>query len=674
MGFRNSLTGISSTPKTEPFTVPAVSIVEWWVTPCLLRDYTSTNNSTYGTYSSNDGSIGVYVVDHNAAGAVNVYKTGNNTIFSPDDHSCGSIVIDQNTITHIIQGRTIITNSLGLNTYNMYYITWNKGSAPSLTTNSANYLTAIPFGTSGDTSNYPNAYNSNGQFFLIGRVNVNQGVPQWKYVLNSWPFGNNSFTSSATFFQSANYSWPYISISRSMYNKSKFVLVQTYHASSSNLHEIRYAEINRAGSTPSNPWDVLNNGSVIGNLTTGVGLPFNENSFELVYSVQANNPLPSLSSAVIAHIHTDTATGSNSITTNQESGTFTLTTTKASGGGSPFNVGDYVKVYQTSNPYNFIVGTVATFSGNNMTVTVTNSGSYNSSTGVVTGATDWTIIDTTATFTFSSSISSFTQLAIGNFIKVSQFIGADYPWNGIYLITAVTSNSINVAYTTGGGTGGSGVITDAPTANPVNTLGVVGTQSVRTFAVSDNTIVFALFDVNTNNAFYKYATKWQTNGTLGSTWNIYDINNMLNAPLDPVSGKRSAGIPYHGGNNNPPNAIRYYYAGISISHQDPFTITVAYNNATDISNQSNAVYYIQQMKSTDYGQNWNVFLTYTSNSNDTAGVGGLIIRPTDEQLTEESLPFDGLLHTISCIGYVDRLDYINFNTQIQSLISSGPYG
>lgn len=274
--------GSNSPPIVTPSPSPPVAktaswqvddaIWEWWIKPTYLRDYSSTKDITYATFASHTGGTGLLVIDNNT-GVVNRYILGTSALqFSPDDHNTGAIVVGGGRVAVILEGRDVLPPG---DSSKMYYIEFAEGSDP----------TGLPFQPiefgGNTTSNYPNAFNSNGLLFDISRVQTGVG-DQWGYVLNTWPL--TTFQPRKVFYHSDKYTWPYFAFARGTSDNSVFPFALAFHPVNSTLHNVYYGEVKRNGTT--DPWDVVSNGKVIGNLTTGVGLPFNENSFEVVYEAK----------------------------------------------------------------------------------------------------------------------------------------------------------------------------------------------------------------------------------------------------------------------------------------------------------------------------------------------------------------------------------------------------
>ena len=238
----------------------------WWVKPNLLRN----GDKTYATFTQTDGSDGLAIFDH-STGAQKRYLLGTDR-FTPDDHGAGSVVVGNGRVAVFLEGRDI----LGQSKLPMYYVEFGENEDPTgIPLKSFPFATDLPAGG----SNYPNTYNADGQFFLLSRMTYNLG-DQWGYVLNTWPL--TAFSPPKVFYASQAYTWPYFATNRSARDSRVFPFALGFHPFSSTHHDIYYGEIHRA-----NGWDVVSRGVVGGNLSTGIGLPLNETSFELVYHAPA---------------------------------------------------------------------------------------------------------------------------------------------------------------------------------------------------------------------------------------------------------------------------------------------------------------------------------------------------------------------------------------------------
>lgn len=240
----------------------------WWTKPLVLRDYSATKNRTYVVHTERSGAVSLSIIDHNTNTTKRHIIATN---FSPDDHNAGSVVVGNGRVAIFMQGRTII----GASKHDMYYVEFGENEDPT-----GLKLKSFPFGkeTSAGGSNYPNTYNAQGQFFLLSRMDNALGE-QWGIVLNSWPLG--TFSERKTFYGSTKYTWSYFATNRGT-DKNVFPFALGFHPFSGNHYNIYYGEIHRNG-VLGQPWDVISKDMVIGNLTTGSGLPFNETSFETVY-------------------------------------------------------------------------------------------------------------------------------------------------------------------------------------------------------------------------------------------------------------------------------------------------------------------------------------------------------------------------------------------------------
>jgi hypothetical protein len=270
-----------SKPKTKPPIVPPVEYVpepfeipnamwSWWTKPIVLRDYSLQKNKTYLVFTQSAGAVGLGIVDHNTK-TVNRYILS--TVFTPDDHNAGCVVTGNGKVAVFLQGRNVV----GLPGDKMFYVEFDDGQDPT-----GLPLQSFDFATPPQRSNYPNAYNADGELFVLSRNQQAVGS-QWHYVLNTWPL--TTFTAPKTFFGSSQYKWPYFAIRRNTNDKNIFNFALGWHPFDGNHHDIYYGQLLRHGTTA--PWDVVSKGAVVGNLTTGAGLPFNESHFEKVFECPA---------------------------------------------------------------------------------------------------------------------------------------------------------------------------------------------------------------------------------------------------------------------------------------------------------------------------------------------------------------------------------------------------
>ncbi len=238
----------------------------WWTKPILLRDYSATKNKTYLVFTESVGTAGLAVIDHLAEKVDRYTLSG---AFSPDDHNAGCVVTGNGKVAVFLQGRNVI----GEPGEKMFYVEFNEGESPE-----GIPMKSFDFATPPQRSNYPNVFNSAGEIFVLSRNQQALGN-QWHYVLGTWPL--TTFSAPKAFFASKVWTWPYFAVRRSTVNKDVFNFALGWHPFDGKHHDIYYGEIHRNGLTA--PWDVVSKGTVVGNMTTGAGLPFDENSFEKVY-------------------------------------------------------------------------------------------------------------------------------------------------------------------------------------------------------------------------------------------------------------------------------------------------------------------------------------------------------------------------------------------------------
>ena len=244
----------------------------WWTKPVTLRDVTSINNWTYSCFTHSNGAVGL-AITNNLTRNTTAYTVTANGVFDPDDHNAGSIAAGNGKVAIFIQGRV---SKSPYNTNNMFYIEFNEGTSPAgKTLNNINFS----YESTAVSSFYPNSFNSNGNFFLFGRQTQQNNANQWIYVRNTWPL--TSFQSPQPFFKST-YTWPYFAIRRSLLDKDVFNFALGWHPyDSTSNNSIYFGKILANGNSAA--WDVYSNNAIIGNMTTGTGLPFNESSLEMVY-------------------------------------------------------------------------------------------------------------------------------------------------------------------------------------------------------------------------------------------------------------------------------------------------------------------------------------------------------------------------------------------------------
>jgi len=254
----------------------------WWIKPLVLRDKNASNHWTYACFTQSNGAVGVSITNHDT-GTSNQYTITPENAFAADDHNASAVVAGNNKVAIFIQGR--VANSAVLNPNNMFYIEFNEGESPA-----GKNLTNVTFSTAptATTSGYPNAFNANGKFLLIGRQQQPNTANQWLAVTGDWPLANLS--SPKGMFASSN-TWMYFALRRSYLDKDVINFAHGWHPYNSNSDKtIRYGSILRNGNSA--PWDVYSNGSIIGNITNETNLPFDEFDFETVYTkTGANNSI-----------------------------------------------------------------------------------------------------------------------------------------------------------------------------------------------------------------------------------------------------------------------------------------------------------------------------------------------------------------------------------------------
>ena len=206
----------------------------WWTKPIILRDASSTKNKTYVVFTETNGAVGLAIIDH-------VNNTTTRHIiadsFTPDDHNAGCVVTGNGRVAVFMQGRTI-TNRPG---EKMFYVEFNEGENPS-----GQPLREFDFATAPQRSNYPNAFNADGELFVLSRQQQALGN-QWLYVLNKWKL--QEFSAPKTFFASNKYTWSYFAIRRNWLNKNRFDFALGWHPFLGSHHDIYWGSIMRHGAT-----------------------------------------------------------------------------------------------------------------------------------------------------------------------------------------------------------------------------------------------------------------------------------------------------------------------------------------------------------------------------------------------------------------------------------------
>lgn len=252
----------------------------WWTKPLILREIRGGNNRTYTAFTQSNGAVGIGVTN-NLTGNTQQYTLTLANNFSPDDHNAGAVCVGNNRVAVFIQGRN--ANSAVLNPNNMYYAEWSEDSIPPV-----GNLVNITFSTANtaSASYYPNVFNSNSRFVLFGRQQPENTANQWLVVTGNWPLANLSAPKG--FFRSSN-SWPYLAFRRSPITPQIINFALGWHPYDSDSNRNIYYGNVVANTTSTTPWNVVANGSIIANLTTGAGLPINQNSLELVHSNPSGN-------------------------------------------------------------------------------------------------------------------------------------------------------------------------------------------------------------------------------------------------------------------------------------------------------------------------------------------------------------------------------------------------
>jgi len=258
--------GKKSKYEAVPFEIPN-AMWSWWTKPIVMRDFGKNKNKTYLVFTETAGAVGLAIVDHSKR---TTERHIISTAFTPDDHNAGCIVTGNNRVAVFMQGRNIIDQPGN----KMLYVEFKDGENPT-----GLPLKSFDLAIPPNRSNYPNVYNSRGELFALSRNQQALGE-QWNYVLGSWPM--TEFSPPQAFFASSKWTWPYFAIRRNPQDSGLFHFALGWHPFDGKHHDIYYGTIVRQG-PPKQPWNVVSGGKHIGNMTTGKGLPFNEDSFEKVY-------------------------------------------------------------------------------------------------------------------------------------------------------------------------------------------------------------------------------------------------------------------------------------------------------------------------------------------------------------------------------------------------------
>lgn len=254
---------------STPFLIPN-AMWSWWTKPVVLRDYGPSKNKSYLVFTESTGAVGLAILDHQTQTQTRHVLSA---AFTPDDHNAGCVVTGNGKVAVFMQGR----NVLGLPGEKMYYVEFDEGADPA-----GLPLGSFDFATAPNRSNYPNAFNADGKLFVLSRNQQALGE-QWRYVLNTWPLG--AFAAPRPFFASSQFTWPYFAVRRSTLDRNVFVFALGWHPFDSTHHDLYYGKLLRHG--VGEPWDVVSRGMVLGNLTSGAGLPLDESHFERVYACPA---------------------------------------------------------------------------------------------------------------------------------------------------------------------------------------------------------------------------------------------------------------------------------------------------------------------------------------------------------------------------------------------------
>ena len=627
----------------------------WWTTPKILRHTgSSSNNWTYTSYTHSNGGVGLAVTDHNI-GVTTQYTVNSNLRFSADDHNAGAVVAGNNKVLVFMQGRVLTS---GGNSNNMFYIEFDEGTSPvGKPVNNITFCTA----NTATASYYPAPFNANGKFILIGRQQPQITANQWLAVTGDWPVANLS--SPKGLFRSG-YSWPYFAIRRSTTDKDVINFALGWHPTeSTSNHSIHYGKILRNGNT--GPWDVWSNNSIIGNLTTGSGLPFNENNFELVYTTNnfallldgtsdyldlAANSAFALGTGdftVECFIRTTNTTADSFFRrvfmidgpTGNATGNFQIAIAPTTGFVNLWentgaldilgntNVCDgkwhHIAASRQGTTIRLFVDGVSQNSTTYSTNISPNSGSPRPRIGSYDGSSG----------DFDGLISNL-RVVKGTGLYSANTFGQGYP-------TTIMTNLANTqlltlrSNTITDSSNNNFTITVNGNARMVQNTGPFLPDSNRLFDVHDDAVAFGTFRTDQSVVQYKMAYK------TGNTWSIKTVC--------------SGGLPFHG------VGVRDYFGGMAISERDKYTVTVA----AEVGDNE---WEIREYKSSDSGNTWFALNTFRTSQYNVAA------RPMEESLSEDAMIYNNTdtLGSMYFMGAFDGTDFTSFNTSIYTFRSMGP--
>jgi hypothetical protein len=616
------------------------SMWSWWIKPLILRDQNATNNWTYTCFTQSNGAVGLLITNHKTGNTAQ-YTINSSLTFNPDDHNASSICAGNGKVTVFMQGRVA---RLPANANNMFYIEFDEGTNPSNKIVNNVTFSTVPTST---TSGYPNTFNANGKFLLIGRQQQPITANQWLAVTGDWPVSNLSAPKG--FFRSG-YSWTYFALRRSYLDKDVINFAQGWHPyNTTSNHDITYGKILRNGNSA--PWDVYSNNTIIGNLTTGSGLPFSEENFEKVYASN-NYSMIFDGSGDRFTINSSAALnpGANNFTFEcwvypiSWSGTFhAIFVNNVTGGlwigknGSnfvlrAFGVADFVS-HGTLPPLNkwthiavSRIGSAARIFYNGIIVASNTSFTYTFAQG-----NSFIGDDGGASAYYNGYLSNIRLLNGTGLYPTAGTLYSDPPRVPLTVIAntaLLTANSNTIVDFSNNNF----TITAAGDAKS-SQFGPFIPDTVRLFDVHDDAVAFGTFDTTINVIQYKMAYK------ANNTWSIYTICD--------------GGAPFHG------VRLRDYFGGMSISERDKFTVTVSVENA--------GYWEIREYKYLENSDTW--FLISNKKHGPVKAC-----RPMDEVLSEDSHIYINTdnLASMYWVGEYSGSNYESFSTNTQCSRLPGP--
>jgi hypothetical protein len=618
----------------------------WWTTPKMIRHSGASNNWTYTSYTHANGGVGLAITNHNTGNTVQ-YTVNSSLTFTADDHNAGAVVAGNNKVVVFMQGRVV---NAPANSKNMFYIEFDEGNSPVGKT-----VVNVTFSTAATAtaSFYPIPFNANGKFVLLGRQQQANTANQWLAVTGDWPLANLS--SPKGLFKSG-YTWPYFAFRRSTIDKDVINFAQGWHPKeTTSNHTIQYGKILRNGNT--GPWDIWSNNSIIGNLTTESGLPFDETDFENVYTT--NNfalLLDGTSDYLDLPANTAFALGTGNFTvecfiktsnltadsfyrrvfmidgpTGNASGNFQIAIAPTTG---------FVNLWENTGALDILGNTnvcdgkwhhiaasrdgttlrlfVDGYSQNSTTYSTSispNSGSPRPRIGSYDGSSG----------DFDGYISNL-RVIKGRSLYSANTFGQGYPSS---ILTNVANTELLTlrSNTIIDASNNNFTITAYGNARMVQNDGPFMPDTLRLYDVHDDAVAFGRFRTD------QYVTQYNMAYKSGNTWFIKTVCD--------------GGFPFYG------VGLGEYFGGMSISERDKYTVTVSVH-------KDNNEWEIREYKSTDSGNTWTLMNSIEANAYTTAA------RPMDEQLSEDAMIYSNsdTLGSAYWMGYFNGSSFNDFNTNI----------